>query len=134
MNEDFSEVISKFSEILKEKNIDVNSIAGGASPEASPDCGTEENSNDFALDIETIMKIKNIITKVNSCKDSPRNHLLYSLKPYLENEKKEKLDKYIQIANLLNVMENMDLGINFLKDNKKGYDFVLIITLVLLII
>ena len=134
MNEDFSEIIGKFSEILKEKNIDVNSITGGAATNSSPDCNMEEKNNDFSLDIETIMKIKDIITKMNSCKDSPRNHLLYSLKPYLENEKKEKLDKYIQIANLLNVMENMDLGINFLKDNKKGYDFVLIITLVLLII
>lgn len=134
MNEDFSEIIGKFSEILKEKNIDVSSITGGANSNTSPDFTMGETSNDFALDIETIMKIKDIITKMNSCKDSPRNHLLYSLKPYLENEKKEKLDKYIQIANLLNVMENMDLGISFLKDNKKGYDFVLIITLVLLII
>lgn len=134
MNEDFSEIIGKFSEILKEKNIDVSSITGGANSNTSPDSTMGETSNDFALDIETIMKIKDIITKMNSCKDSPRNHLLYSLKPYLENEKKEKLDKYIQIANLLNVMENMDLGISFLKDNKKGYDFVLIITLVLLII
>lgn len=134
MNEDFSEIIGKFSEILKEKNIDVSSITGGAETNSSPDCTMEEKNNDFSLDIETIMKIKDIITKMNSCKDSPRNHLLYSLKPYLESEKKEKLDKYIQIANLLNVMENMDLGINFLKDNKKGYDFVLIITLVLLII
>lgn len=134
MNEDFSEILGKFSEILKEKNIDVNSITGEGASNTSPDCSMKENSNDFALDIETIMKIKNIITKMNSCKDSPRNHLLYSLKPYLENEKKEKLDKYIQIANLLNVMENMDLGINFLKDNKEGYDFILIITLILLII
>ena len=134
MNEDFSEIINKFSEILKEKNIDMSNVTGGVSSETSPDCKVENNSNDFSLDIETILKIKDIISKLNSCKDSPRNHLLYSLKPYLQNEKKEKLDKYIQIANLLNVMENMDLGINFLKDNKKGYDFILIITLVLLII
>lgn len=134
MNEDFSEVFNKFSEILKEKNIDLNNISGTDEAGASDDCKLEKNSNDFSLDIETIMKIKDILSKLNSCKDSPRNHLLYSLKPYLENEKKEKLDKYMQIANLLNVMENMDLGINFLKDNKKGYDFILIITLVLLII
>lgn len=135
MNEDFSEVLGKFSEILKEKNIDLNSIvAGEASGNASSDCNANQNSDGFALDIDTIMKIKNVISQLNSCKDSPRNHLLYSLKPYLENEKKEKLDKYIQIANLINVAENMDLGLNFLKDNKKGYDFILIITLVLLII
>lgn len=132
MNEDFSEILSKFSEILKEKDIDLNSVSSSAN---QSNTNMENNSSgDFSLDIETIMKVKGIISKMNSCKDSPRNHLLYSLKPYLENEKKEKLDKYMQIANLLNVMENMDLGISFLKDNKKGYDFILIITLVLLII
>lgn len=129
MNEDFSEILSKFSEILKEKNIDISSTSSN-----QEESSIGNTNNDFSLDIETIMKIKDIISKMNSCKDSPRNHLLASLKPYLENEKKEKLDKYMQIANLLNVMENMDLGINFLKDNKKGYDFILIITLVLLII
>ena len=135
MNEDFSEIFNKFSEILKEKNIDINNVTGGANSSASPDCtNVEDTSTDFNLDIETILKIKDVISKLNSCKDSPRNHLLYALKPYLENEKKEKLDKYIKIANLLNVVENMDLGLNFLKDNKKGYDFILIITLVLLII
>lgn len=124
MNEDFSEVISKFSDILKEKNIDLNNIAGGNEPPA--------DNNDFSLDVETILKIKNIISLINENKNSPRNNLLYSLKPYLENEKKEKLEQYIKIANLLSVMENLDMGINFL-DNKKGYDFILIITLILLI-
>ena len=29
MNEDFSEILNKFSDILKDKNIDINNIAGG---------------------------------------------------------------------------------------------------------
>lgn len=132
MNDDFSEVINKFSEILKEKNIDLNSVVSRNQEDNSSDC--EETSNDIGIDIETILKIKDILGKLNSCKDCPRNHLLNSLKPYLENEKKEKLNKYIQIANLINVMENMDIGFNFLNENKKGYDFILIITLVLLIL
>lgn len=130
MNEDFSEIISKFSEILKEKDIDFSNIAGGDKPPAE----NSDNQNNFDLDINTIIKIKDIISKMNKSQDSPRNHLLYSLRPYLEETKKEKLDTYIKIANLLSVMENMDLGITFLEENKKGYDFILIITLVLLII
>ena len=39
----------------------------------------------------------------------------------------------MQIANLLSVMEELDIGIDFLKKNKEGYDFILIITLFLLI-
>ena len=32
MENDFSEVINKFSEILKDKNIDLNNLAGGNPP------------------------------------------------------------------------------------------------------
>ena len=150
MNEDFSEVLNQFSKILKEKNIDLNSVAGGNPPPAQ-DSNNELNNNmsssdqnantytpsndssDFSLDIETIMKIKDIIVKMNKISHSPRNNLLKSLKPYLENDKQEKLESYIKIANLLSVMEDLDLGVTFLKDTKKGYDFILIITLFLLI-
>lgn len=133
MNEDFSDIISKFSEILKEKNIDINNLNVDNCQNNHETINNNE-SGEFNLDIETIFKIKDILSKVNSCKDLPRNHLLHSLKPYLKDEKQSKLDQYIQIANLLSVVESMDLGINFLKHNKKGYDFILIITLVLLII
>ena len=37
--------------------------------------------------------------------NTPRNNLLYSLKPFLREEKKKKLDQYIKIANLLKVLE-----------------------------
>ena len=48
--------------------------------------------------------------------------MIQSLKPYLESEKKEKLDKYIKIANLLTILEdqNIDIGINSFLSNKKG--------------
>lgn len=126
MNEDFSEILNKFSDILKDKNIDINNIAGGN------DVPPADNS-DFSLDIDTIFKIKDVMSKINQNKNCPRNKLLYSLKPYLEENKKEKLEQYIKIANLLSVMENLDIGINFLDKNKQGYDFILIITLFLLI-
>ena len=125
MNEDFSEVFNKFSEILKDKNIDLNNLAGGQNPPA--------DNSDFSLDIDTILKIKDILSRLNKTKDCPRNKVLVSLKPYLEDTKKEKLEKYMQIANLLSVMEELDIGIDFLKKNKEGYDFILIITLFLLI-
>lgn len=126
MNEDFSEILSKFSDILKDKDIDLNNLAGGIS---SPPA----DNSDFSLDFDTILKIKNIISKINQNQNCPRNKLLQSLKPYLENEKKEKLEQYIKIANLLSVMENLDIGTSFLDKNKQGYDFILIITLFLLI-
>lgn len=126
MDDDINNVLNKFSEILKEKNIDLNNISV-----EKPDSPTE--NSDFNLDIDTIMKIKEIISKLNKNQNSPRNKLLYSLKPFLESEKQEKLNNYIQIANLLSVLEDMNLGLSFI-ENKKGYDFILIITLFLLIL
>ncbi len=127
MNDDFSEIFNKFSDILKEKNIDLNNIAGGNTPPPAED-------SDLGIDINTILKIKEILSKINKNQNCPRNKLLHSLEPYLQDSKKEKLDQYIKIANLLSVAENLDLGINFLEKNKQGFDLILIITLLLLII
>ena len=73
------------------------------------------NSNgnfDFSqIDMNTILKMKSVMEKLNNSND-PRSNLLYSLKPYLREEKKEKLDQY---ANLLNVAKIADI----LKDNNK---------------
>lgn len=132
MENDFSEVINKFSEILKDKNIDLNNLAGGNPPAENTD--SSANSNDSAIDIETILKIKEIISKINKNQNSPRNNLLHALKPYLENDKQEKLEKYIKIANLLSILEDFDVKLDFFNDEKKGYDFILIITLFLLIL
>ena len=90
MNEDFSEILNKFSDILKDKNIDLNNLAGGNIPPA--------DNSDFSLDIDTILKIKDVMSKINQNKNCPRNILLHSLKPYLEDNKKEKLEQYIKIA------------------------------------
>ena len=147
MNEDFSSVLNKFSSILKEKDIDLNKIVGGTNPPTDFDdqknnnnntenCSSESfdsnYSNDFNLDIETILKIKNILGKLNQTNHSPRNNLLLALKPYLENDKKEKLEQYIKIANLLSVLESLDSNIKP-KFTESNYDFVLILTLFLLL-
>lgn len=139
MNEDFANILNNFSDILKEKNIDLNSITGGDNPPNHHD--NEENNNpndDFSFDINTILKIKEIMSAMNN-KNNPRNQLLHSLKPYLEDTKKEKLEQYIKIANLLSVLDSFDdknsLGFlnsfKFLKDS--DYDFVLMLILFLLI-
>lgn len=141
MNEDFSEVISKFQNILKEKDIDLNNFASNISSNTSENtCNDEQNNNicsdnnsDFSLDIDTILKIKDVISKINQNRDCPRNKLLHSLKPYLEQNKRDKLEQYIKIANLLSILETQNINIGFLNQKEKGYDYILIITLFLLI-
>lgn len=67
------------------------------------------NNFDFSnIDMATIMKIKNIMSKVNSKKDDPRSNLLLSLKPYLKPSRKEKLDQYMKFINITSIMENFN--------------------------
>ena len=74
------------------------------------------NSNNFNLDLNTIMKMKSIMENMNS-KNDPRANLLYSLKPYLRDSKKEKLDQYVNMLNVYKIAEIMNQNNN--KDNKK---------------
>lgn len=122
MNEDLSNVMNQFSNILKEKNIDINEILNKVSDNPSntsnSNTNTSDNQNsftsnitgesDFNLDIETILKIKNIMQQMNQ-KNIPRNNLLNSLKPFLRKDKQKKLDEYIKYANLLNLLELFNL-------------------------
>ena len=92
---DLSNIISKFNNILKDKDINLGKILGD-----------EEEKNDalnFDFDLDTILKFKNIYQKIND-NNNPRNRLLYSLKPFLRDSRKKKLDEYIKIANLLGVI------------------------------
>lgn len=125
MDEDFSTILNKFSEILQEKNIDLNDIINNQSSESS-------GNSEFDFDINTILKFKEIMDNMNKS-NSPRNQLLNSLRPYLEDTKKEKLDTYIKIANLLSVLDSLDNNqyLKFLKNS--NYDFVLMLILFLLI-
>lgn len=54
MNEDFSEVISKFKNILSEKDIDISNLTSNTQNSNSEN----SNSTGFDFDIETILKIK----------------------------------------------------------------------------
>lgn len=128
MNEDFTNILNNFSDILKEKDIDLNNILGGDNPPPNHD----EKQDDFSFDINTILKIKNIMNSMNN-QNGPRNQLLHSLRPYLEDTKKEKLEQYIKIANLLSVLDSLDEknSFKFLKDS--NYDFILMLILFLLI-
>ena len=122
MNDDLSSLFEKL-------NIDKNSI----SPEmvnnlmnvlnnSSNNSNTNyESNNNFSsspnsIDFDTILRIKSIIDKMN-IKDDPRSKLLESLKPYLKESRRSKIDQYVQLMNMSKVMESFNL---FSGDNKNA--------------
>ena len=66
---------------------------------------SSQNSFDFSnIDMNTIMKMKNVMDKMNNT-NNPRSNLLASLKPYLRDSKKEKLDQYANLINFAKIAE-----------------------------
>lgn len=125
-NEDMSDVFEKINNIASQNNISpemVNNLFNmfnnsntSSSTENSNNSSdnfshqntyTNSNDNSFGnsgIDFETIMRMKTIIDKMNT-KDDPRSNLLQSLKPYLKDSRKSKVDQYIQLMNMSKVMD-----------------------------
>lgn len=120
-NGELNDVISKIPpEMMQNFSSMMNSNGNGSGNKNSSNNATSSNGNsgsnyfDFSnIDINTVMKMKSVLDKMNS-KDDPRTNLLHSLKPYLRDEKKEKLDQY---ANLMNVAKIAEL---FKNDGKES--------------
>lgn len=94
---DFNNVISNFA-----SNFNNNSSTDSTN-------NASNNNFDFSnIDLETIMKIKNIMGSLNSKKDDPRSNLLLSLKPYLKPSRKEKLDQYMKFMNLASMLDTFN--------------------------
>lgn len=65
----------------------------------------ESNSSNFNIDMDTIFKMKNIFEKMNNTKDDPRANLLLSLKPYLKESRKEKVEQYVKLFSMGKIIE-----------------------------
>jgi len=124
--ENLSDLISNFKNILSNSNSKTENISTNnensqnsnlnITPDMisnlssilkkSSDSKQKDETDDFAknIDIDTIMKIQNIIEKLNK-KDDPRAKLLYSLKPYLRESKKKKLEQYVNLLKITSISE-----------------------------
>lgn len=119
MSEDMSNLMNQINHMMKNneipddiKNI-INNITNSSqnnsetqnNQDISSSCSSNESSPIPEFDIATIMKMKNIIDSMKSNRDDPRSNLLKSLKPYLKESRKEKVDQYIQIFGMGKVFE-----------------------------
>ena len=78
-------------------NINIDAIKNILGQNSNSDSKKNNDSSSFNIDINTMLKMKSIIDAMNSQKDDPRANLLKSLKPYLKESRKEKVDQYIKI-------------------------------------
>lgn len=115
------EMIQNFSSMMKNNNSS-NQDYNNNTQNSNPNPETKQSQSGQAsfdfnnIDMNTILKMKSVMEKLNN-KNDPRTNLLFSLKPYLREERKDKLDQY---ANLLNVAKIADLLKNDNKENNNG--------------
>lgn len=64
----------------------------------------DKNGFDFSnIDINTILKMQSLLSRFG--KSSPKKDLLYSLKPFLNKDRQNKLGEYITILSILDALE-----------------------------
>ncbi len=85
------------------KNNETSSNTNGKNEENNSSCDNT-NGFDFSnIDINTILKMQGILSSFN--KNSPKKNLLYSLKPFLNQSRQDKLGEYITILSIIDAID-----------------------------
>lgn len=118
--ENFSELFNKVSKMMENgeipeniKNILNNNSSNSennsyTSSENSNFEDSQDNSssnNSFNFDFETFLKLQQIMNRLKSEKNDPRTNLLLSLKPYLKDSRKHKIEQYINIFKMTKIID-----------------------------
>lgn len=120
MNEnDMSNLMNQINQMLKNndvpedlKNI-VNNLKNSSNNKNNSSDNNDLNNNNSDensagtpdFDINTMLKMKQIMDSMKSSKNDPRTNLLLSLKPYLKESRREKVDQYVKLFGLEKAFE-----------------------------
>lgn len=112
MSDDMSDIMNKLNSMLKNNELpdDIKNIVNNFSSSGKSDSGTSSSNNNTSsdtsgIDFDTILKMKTIMDSMNNPQNDPRSNLLKSLKPYLRDSRKSKVDQYIKIFSMGKVFE-----------------------------
>lgn len=113
MNEnDINNLMNQFNQMLQNNNIpgDLKNIVDNLKNSSNSNNNSDNNNSTSSpdIDINTILKMKQVMDSMNSNKDDPRTNLLLSLKPYLKESRKQKVDQYIKLFGLGKAFETFN--------------------------
>ncbi|MCI9177819.1 MAG: hypothetical protein HFJ28_04530 [Clostridia bacterium] len=118
MSDDMSDIMQKLNDMIKNDQIpdNIKNMMNqfGATSSNKNDLSSSENTTennkteDFNLDMGTILKMKSIMDSMNKEQNDPRANLLKSLKPYLKSSRKQKVDQYIKLFGMGKIFEIMN--------------------------
>lgn len=119
MMQNFSSMMKNNSTSKKNNfNVDISSDSSPNHNTFSQNSSDNTNFNFNNIDMNTILKMKSVMEKLNTNND-PRSNLLHSLKPYLRDSRKEKLDQYANLLNFAQIAELLKKDNNNNNDNKE---------------
>lgn len=106
------EMIQNFSKMLSNQENNQNQEPNNNNNNNNNSSNSDDAFDFSNIDMNTIMKMSSVMGKMNNSANDPRSNLLNSLKPYLRDSKKGKLDNYMNLLNVAKIAEIM-------KDNNK---------------
>lgn len=113
MIQNFSQILSNQNNQSNQQNFNQNNMNTQNNFNSNQSSTNPANNFDFSnIDMNTIMKMSSAFGKINNSKNDPSANLLNSLKPYLRDSKKDKLDNYMNLLNIAKIAE-------IVKDNNK---------------
>ena len=101
-NNDISDIIKKLSSMINNESSQ-NTSTQNSSNNNSTNMNSEFSSNN--IDMNTILKMQEIIKAMNSESHNSRSNLLRSLKPYLKQSRQDKVEQYIQLLNVEKIIK-----------------------------
>ena len=104
--------LSVLMQMMQEKNIDFSSfieqLNHGTIPNSDSYMDSSANLNSSTLDPETMLKMMQLMQAINSSSNSASTNLLYALKPFLRDSKKEKVDQCANFLKMSTVLQEMN--------------------------
>lgn len=107
---EMNNMVEQFSHMLQNNEFpdEIKNLLNNLKNSSDSSNNSNETSNESNIDINTILKMKKIMDSMNSNKDDPRTNLLLSLKPYLKESRRKKVDQYIQLFGIGKAFEIMN--------------------------
>lgn len=106
MSNDMSNLMNQINNMIKNNQIpdEIKNIMNGLN-NTNEQTQSNESTSNSEFDMETIIKIKKVMDSIKESSNDPRANLLRSLKPYLKDSRKEKIDQYIQLFGMSKAFE-----------------------------
>ena len=113
MNDDMVNIFKNFINNMNSTNTEINyestdNTSNGQTENIDSNNETETNNIFGNIDLNTIMKMQQIMSSLNNSGNDSRTNLLLSLKPYLKESRKNKVDQYIQLMKMGKIFEMMN--------------------------